>query len=279
MSVQSPARAAQASPAPSISGARLLLAPITRRGGWLILVSAVVSLFAFTWPLIFAGTHAPRWLPVVLLFACVPGCIGLVSAELANHSLDVKGLAMLGILSAVGAAVRPLGAGTAGIETVFFTILLAGRVFGPGFGFVTGVTTLFASALLTGGFGVWLPYQMLAAALVGLGAGLLPHAGRRTEIWLLCLYGGVAAFVFGALMDLAFWPFALGDQTSLSYLPDAGPLTNLHRFVIYETATALGWNLGRAITTAVLLIVLGRPLLHVLRRTARRSEFSAPHAG
>ena len=85
---------------------------------------------------------------------------------------------MLGVLSAIGAALRPLGAGMAGIETVFFLLVLAGRVYGPGFGFVLGTTTLFASALLTGGVGPWLPFQMLAAAWVGLGAGLLPRRVR-----------------------------------------------------------------------------------------------------
>ena len=99
-------------------------------------------------------------------------------AEVAAGRLDAKALAMLGVLSALGAAARPLGAGTAGIETVFFLLVLGGRVFGPGFGFVLGSTTLFASALLTGGVGPWLPFQMLAASWVGLGAGLLPPSAR-----------------------------------------------------------------------------------------------------
>ncbi len=88
--------------------------------------------------------------------------------------MDTKAIAMLGVLSALGAALRPMGAGTAGIETVFFLLVLGGRVYGPGFGFVLGSTTLFASAILTGGIGPWLPFQMLAASWVGMGAGLLP---------------------------------------------------------------------------------------------------------
>ena len=98
---------------------------------------------------------------------------------------------MLGVLSAINAALRPLGAGIAGIETVFFLLVLAGRVFGPGFGFVLGCTSLFASALLTAGVGPWLPFQMVASAWIGMFAGLLPRrvtrpgrdrdAGRSTE--------------------------------------------------------------------------------------------------
>lgn len=250
-----------------------VLARVTARSGVLLGLTAVVSVVAFAWPLLWTATRAPTWLPVVLMFACAPLCLGLVVAELANHSLDVKGLAMLGVLTAVGAAVRPLGAGTAGIETVFFLIVIGGRVFGAGFGFVLGVTTLFTSAIITGGFGAWLPYQMLAAAFVGLGAGLLPRMRGKAEIALLCAYGAISAFLFGALMDFAFWPFLLGGESTMSYQQALGVSGNLRRFAVYETVTAFGWNLGRAITTDVLIVLLGPALLHVLRRAARRASF------
>ena len=249
------------------------LARFTLRSGSLLGLTALVGLLAFAWPLVWPADSASHWLAVVLLVASVPLGLGVVASELANHSLDVKALAMLGVLSAVGAVMRPLGAGTGGIETVFFLLIIAGRVFGAGFGFVLGTTTLFVSALLTGGFGVWLPYQMLAAAFVGFGAGLLPRL-RRLELAALCAYGSVAAFVFGSLMDLSFWPFALGGGGGLSYQPGARAWTNLRRFLVYEAVTGTGWNLGRAITTVVLLLVLGRPLLHVLRRAARRASFA-----
>ena len=110
-------------------------------------------------------------------------------AELTSGGLDAKAVAMLGVLAAVGAALRPLGAGAGGIETVFFLLVLAGRVFGPGFGFVLGSTTLFASALITGGVGPWLPFQMLAVVVgrpragsssPACGAGPRSACSRRT---------------------------------------------------------------------------------------------------
>src|SRR5439155_340383 len=109
-------------------------------------------------------------------------------------------VAMLGVLSALGAAIRPVGAGTAGIETVFFLLVLAGRVFGPGFGFVLGNTMLFASALLTAGVGPWLPYQMLGAAWVALFAGLLPRCHGRVELALLAGYGVLSALAYGLVL-------------------------------------------------------------------------------
>ena len=74
-----------------------------------------------------------------LVFAVLlPVLMTVVLAEITEGGLDAKAVAMLGVLAAVGAALRPLGAGTAGLETVFFLLVLAGRVFGPGFGFVLG---------------------------------------------------------------------------------------------------------------------------------------------
>jgi energy-coupling factor transport system substrate-specific component len=202
--------------------------------------------------------------------------LAVVLAEVSDGGIDTKAIAMLGVLSAIGAALRPLGAGTAGVEMVFFLLVLAGRVFGPGFGFVLGATTLFASALLTGGVGPWLPFQMLGAAWFGLGAGLLPRARGRAEIALLASYAAVAALLYGALLNLSFWPFALGEHTQLSFDATSGLLDNLHRFALFSLSTSIGWDIGRALTTAVLVVVTGPAVLSALRRAARRAAFEAP---
>ena len=133
----------------------------------------------FVWPLLLVPEPgAPtRSSPPFLFLALLPVLVLVVLAELTEGGMDAKALAMLGVLTAVNAALRDRSApGSAGVELVFFLLILAGRVFGPGFGFVLGCTSLFASALLTSGVGPWLPYQMLCAAWIGLGAGLLPAA-------------------------------------------------------------------------------------------------------
>jgi energy-coupling factor transport system substrate-specific component len=203
----------------------------------------------------------------------LPLALAVVLSELAGGRMDAKTLAMLGVLAAVGTILRPLSAGTAGFELIFFLMILAGRVFGAGFGFALGAITLFTSALITSGVGPWLPYQMLSAGFVGLFAGWLPRAKGRWELALLAGYGMVSAFAYGWLMDFSFWPFAIGDGTQLSFDPAATPLANLHRFVLFNIATSMGWNLGRALTNAVLVVLLGVPLLRLLRRAARRASF------
>lgn len=249
------------------------------RAALALVVAALISAAAFGWPLLvsadadLARSASGPWLFALLL----PLVLAVVLAELGEGGLDAKAVAALGVLSALGAALRPLGAGTAGIETVFFLLVLGGRVFGPGFGFVLGNTMLFASALLTGGAGPWLPYQMLGAAWVALGAGLLPPLRGRAELVLLTAYSAVASLVYGLLLNLSFWPFALGAaSTSLSYQPGGPLLDNLVRLVGFSLATSLGWDVGRAITTTALVLLTGPVLLRTLRRAARRAHFTEP---
>lgn len=242
-----------------------------------LVVAAVAGLLAFCWPLLLtpgAGVSA-RLAPLVFAGVLVM-VLAVVLTELSAAQLDAKTLAMLGVLAAVGTILRPLGAGTAGFELVFFVIIVAGRAYGAGFGFILGALTLFTSALITSGAGPWLPYQMLAAGFVGLFAGLLPRARGTAELVLLAGYGMVSAFAYGWLMDFSFWPFALGDGTQLSFDAALGPWQNLQRFFWYNLATSMGWNLGRAITNAVLIALLGAPLLRLLRRSGRRAELVQP---
>ncbi|MGQ0832023.1 MAG: ECF transporter S component [Microthrixaceae bacterium] len=242
------------------------------------MLASLAGLAMFAWPLVIdppPGFSHTRDAPYV--FALVlPILIAVLLAELSSHGIDTKALAMLGVLSAVGAALRPLGAGTGGIELVFFLLVLGGRVYGPAFGFVLGSTTLFASALLTGGVGPWLPFQMLASSWVGLGAGLLPRARGRLEIALLAAYAAFAAYLYGFLVNLWGWPFSLGADTQLSYVAGGAVLDNLHRFVLYTLATSTwGWDTGRAITNVVAVLLVGPAVLVTLRRAARRAAFDA----
>jgi energy-coupling factor transport system substrate-specific component len=242
-----------------------------------IALASVVGLVAFTWPFVVApgrlgsATTAPLMFGLLLVLV-----VAVVFAEIADGGIDAKAIGILGVLSALGAAVRPLGAGTAGVETVFFTLVLAGRVFGAGFGFTLGCTTLFASALLTGGVGPWLPYQMFGAAWVGLGAGLLPRCRGKVELLMLAAYGAVSGYVYGFMLNLSFWPFSLSPGSSISYLPGASTLHQLGRFVAFDATTSLGWDTGRAFTNLVFILLVGPAALHAFRRAARRANWEAP---
>ncbi|HVQ18258.1 MAG TPA: ECF transporter S component [Actinomycetes bacterium] len=240
----------------------------------LVLVS-VLGLLAFAWPLLAQpGTHLTEGPDGPWLFALlVPLILAVVLAEIAEGGMDAKSVAMLGVLTAVAAALRPLSGGVTGFQPMFVVIVLAGRVLGPGFGFVLGSTSMLASALLTGGVGPWLPFQMLGAAWMGLGAGLLPRCGGRREVALLATYGAVASLLYGVLLNLWFWPF-IANSGELAFVAGAAISDNLGRLLAFTVATSLGFDVPRAIGTAVLLLVLGRPALDSLRRTHRIAAFT-----
>ncbi|MGQ4386844.1 ECF transporter S component [Streptomyces sp. SAS_270] len=270
------------SPLPKPPGAQVRAVRLGPRSvAALVLVSAV-GVAGIAWPL-FAGpgsqvsAHAQDapWLFAGLLVLLV----GVVAATISESGLGPKAVAMLGVLAATGAALRPLGAGTAGIEPMFFLMVLSGRVLGPGFGFVLGSVTMFASALLTGGVGPWMPFQMLSMGWFTMGAGLLPGPDRlrgRGELVMLAGYGFLAAFGYGTVMNLEGWPFMGALASNVAFDPQDTVPANLARFVAYCLTTSLGWDLGRAVVTVVLTLTLGATLLKALRRATRRAAFETP---
>jgi energy-coupling factor transport system substrate-specific component len=250
------------------------------RASILLGLTSLIGVVAFGWPLLIHShanldlahsTDAP-WIFVALL----PLLLAVVLGEIAEGALDAKAVALLGILAACGAALRVPSPGVAGFEPVFFLLIPSGRVLGRGFGFVLGAMTIVASALITGGVGPWLPFQMFGAAWMGFGAGCLPPAKGRAELLMLAGYAAVSALLYGALLNFWFWPFGAGTTTSFSFSPGAGVLQNLHRFVFFDLTTSLGFDIPRAVTNAVLVLLLGRPVLAALRRATRRAAFDVP---
>jgi energy-coupling factor transport system substrate-specific component len=239
-----------------------------------ISLASFLGVVAFLWPFVVApGVFSSTETPPLMFGALLALVLAVVFAEVADGGIDAKALAMLGVLSAINAALRPLGAGTAGIETVFFILVLAGRVYGAGFGFALGCTSLFASALLTAGVGPWMPYQMFGCAWVGMLAGLLPPLRGKAEILMLALYGAVAGYLFGFMLNLSFWPFSLDPSSSIAYQPGLPFFEQWHRYLLFDATTSLGWDTGRAITNVLAILIAGPAALAAFRRAARRANF------
>lgn len=268
----------------SAAADRISAVRIGRRSALTLGVASIGGLMMLVWPLLVRVPEQGQVDPPYIFMALLPLVLVVVLAEMAEGGMDARVLAILGVLSAINAVLRALSAGIAGFELVFFLLVLAGRVFGPGFGFVLGCTSLFASALMTAGVGPWLPYQMLCSAWIGMFAGLLPRrVTGRGEVLMLAAYGVVAAYAFGLLMNLSGWPFLLGVQVpghegGLGFVAGDPLLENLHRFFAYVLITSMGWDTGRAITTAVAIAILGPAVLHTLRRASRRVVVQPTHS-
>lgn len=265
----------RAEPAEPASGARFdSLRSLNRRnrrvrGILPLLVANAAAAAAFLWPLVASAlpAQAHAAVPYVAL-SLAPLAVLVVLSLLDGTVRSAHTLALLGTLAAIGAAIRIVGTGVGGVEALFILLILAGRAFGPRFGLLVGALSIAVSAVVAGGVGPWTPFQMFACGWVAAGAGLLPRRVRGwAEIGMLCLYGVLASYAFGLIMNMWFWPFAVGAGTGISYVPGGSLGENLASFLVYSLVTSTAtWDTLRAVTTVIGLIVVGRPILRALRR-------------
>jgi energy-coupling factor transport system substrate-specific component len=232
------------------------------------------GLALFIGPLLI-GSGFPQ--PVVLFSALVAvSALVVLGVALQTHRLSTRLLAVLAALVAIDATLRlVIVIGLLGFSPIFLLIIAGGFVMGPSFGFASGALTLLLSAVLTAGLGPWLPYQMLAAGWVGMGAGYLGRLTHRStsgrSIGMLCLYGFVAGFGFGLLLDLWEWPLLVGSGSSpVSWVPGVGLVGLLRRFGGFYLATSLVYDSFRAAGNLLLIAVLGPAVIRALDRFRRR---------
>lgn len=255
----------------------------TRIGSPLVLLMSAIGAASFLYPFFLpalAGS-ARSGVETPLLFAAIGGCCLLVILlELQGSSTGVdhgasKMVALLGVLVATDATLRLIPT-FLGASPIFFLIILAGFSFGPRFGFLMGALTLLVSALITGGLGPWLPYQMLGAGWIGMTAGWLPHAGEpgsRRNIIMLAGFGAIWGLLFGAILNLTEWPFAapgLREQTGLYWIPGMSFSETLSTYWRFYLTTSLVYDSFRAVANVLLVLVLARPVLRLFARYRSR---------
>src|SRR5713101_3813649 len=196
---------------------------------------SLAGLGAFVLPL-WSGPRASTGLLVSFVVAAVALLLALA---LQTHRLSARLAAVLAALIAVDAALR------------------------------------LAAVVGVAGFSPWLPYQMLGCGWVGAGAGLVGSAmGRRLSrpaMLVLAGWGIASGFAFGALLDVWQWPLFVGGQsTSISWAPGLPPAELLRRFGTFYLASSLVYDSFRAGGNAILILLLGQPVVAALLRFRRR---------
>lgn len=242
----------------------------------------LLGFHAFAWPLYLPESNFFLFQPdsaraLALLIAVI--AIAFVSVDISKGALDSKSVAVLGVLAALIASLRLVGAGAIGVEPMWFLLIIASFVFGTRTGFALGVLSLGISSIITGGIGPWLPFQMMAAGWIGLISGLVGSTARnisaRKQKLVLVGISVFASLSFGFLMDLQLWPWLAGTDTQLSFLPGDSVANNLEKFVAFHFATALAWDIPRALTTATLVVITATPIMKSLERAKLRLAFTS----
>lgn len=262
-----------------------------------IAVIGVIGVAAFLYPFFLPGFQQQGELAAhaddaLLIFAAlIVLSLTVIFAELESGSVggaSSKTVAVLGVLTAINSTLRLLDVGTAalnlgGASPIFFLVILCGYVYGGRFGFLLGALTVLVGAILTGGVGPWLPYQMFGVGWVGLTAGWLPAVRLRgrprpegrgqfsIEIVVLAAFGFLWGLFYGAILNLFFWPYAVGSAGY--WTPGMSWVETLAQYSLFYVATSLWWDLIRATGNAALILLFGAAVLKVLRRFQRRFSF------
>ncbi|HYP39975.1 MAG TPA: ECF transporter S component [Chloroflexia bacterium] len=251
-----------------------------------MLLTTLLGLWAFLYPFFLppnpgeeTASHAAD---APLIFLLVMGlCLTAIVADMEMRAIDSKTVALLGVLVATNSLLRPLQ-GPGGFSVFLILPILCGYVFGGLFGFLLGAVSVLVSAIFTGGVGPWMPFQMLVVGWVGLASSALPERAisrmwhGRLERWLLAAWGALAGILFGAMMNLWFWPYIIVGGTFPAeqvWHPGAGLLDAVQRYLAFYLATSLPWDLWKSAGNVLLILFLGPPVLRLLKRYKQRFFF------
>ena len=257
-------------------------AAVPRRGAaWLSTLTlaaiSAVGVAAFLYPFLLAdapqsGEGSARAEDAPLVFALVLSlALLLFVLELGRDAMNAKTASMLAVVIVAAAALR-VPTLPAGANAFFLLVIVGGYVFGPRLGFMIGAGAMFVSAFAVGGFGPWLPFQIFASGWIGMSAGWLGgllerplRAHPRVELVALASFAALWGFLFGAIMNLWFWPFAAQGE-SISWEPGLGLVETLRHYWSFYILTSAGWDGFRAISNVVLVLAAGRPVIDLLTR-------------
>ena len=186
---------------------------------------------------------------LIVLEMMVPFFMAFEGRRIQARELVV--LAVLCALAIAGRVVIPVPY----MKATFAIIIITGIAFGAEAGFMVGAMTAFISNFYYG-HGPFTPWQMFAYGAAGLLAGFCFRKGSA-KAWAMAIFGFAAVLVVvGPILDLSGITFLLA---SLSW-----------KALLTLLTSGLAVNLVQAGFTAVLLLLLGRPLLDMLERIKRK---------
>jgi energy-coupling factor transport system substrate-specific component len=241
-----------------------------RRAGLALVAISAVGAGVFLWPFFGGGQPGAA---TAIAFG-IGTAAALASVEVAAGRLDARRLALLAALAALDAAARAVVVtGIGGFSPIFLLILCGGYVFGAEYGFLLGATTILVSALVTAGLGPWLPYEMFAAGWVGALAGLAGRHRRgrptRRDVAVLAVLGAALGYGYGAVMDIWNWTF-YQSSPAFGFRPGMAIGVAFSHFARFYVVTSFVYDTFRAVGNAVMVAVLGAPLLVALARLRSR---------
>ena len=165
---------------------------------------------------------------------------------------QARELVIMAVMCALAVAAR-VAIVIPNFKAIYGVIMIAGIALGPEPGFLVGAIAAFVSNFFRGQ-GIWTPWQMLAYGGCGMIMGFLFRKGKLPrKPWLMGTMGVALVMLFaGPLLDtcnLFMMPIEMNLQSILA---------------MYGMGFTV--NISQAVSTFIVLFLLGRPLLGKLDR-------------
>ncbi|MBE6820487.1 MAG: ECF transporter S component [Ruminococcaceae bacterium] len=161
-------------------------------------------------------------------------------------------LAVMIALAVIGRVAIPIPH----FKAVFAIIMLTGIAFGPEAGFIVGAITAFASNFFYGQ-GAYMPWQMMAYGAGGMLAGFVFIGNKKRKPWVMAIFGFLANVLW------------IGPILDTSHIFIIMPEINLEAFIA-SLASGFPVNVSQGISTAIMMLVFGKPLLEKLDRVKQK---------
>lgn len=185
---------------------------------------------------------------LIVIYAMIPF---FVSFE--RRKPKAREIVILAVMIATAVCGRAAFMMVPSFKPIVAIIIISGVALGKEAGFLVGAMSAFVSNFLFGQ-GPWVPWQMIAMALIGYLAGLIFHKDAdRVRKLPIIIFGVIAAFfIYGFIVDI--WTIlVMADKPTLEMA-----------VMVYTSAAYL--NLMHAVATAAFLFILLKPMTEKLGR-------------
>ena len=172
-----------------------------------------------------------RWYYIVSLMVLLE-CMLPFFLVFEGRKPQTRELVVIAVLSAINVAGRAALFMVPQFKPVVALVIISGVALGGETGFLVGAVTMLVSNMLLGQ-GVWTPWQMFSAGIIGWLAGILFRKGllRRTRL-ALCVFGALATIlIYGGVMNTASAILASKElhwQTLAAYYLTGFPMDCIH---------------------------------------------------
>jgi uncharacterized membrane protein len=183
---------------------------------------------------------------LMIIFALIPFFL-----LFENRALMARELMPIAVMTAIAVVGRAAFFAVPQFKPIIAIIIITGAAFGAEAGFLSGSLSMLISNFLFGQ-GLWTPWQMFAAGLIGYISGLIGKNKALRKLPLLIIWGLLSGFIYGIFVD------------SWSLLAFGEGLTLESALTVY--LLGLPYNAILAGATAIFIALLAPILLSKLER-------------